>query len=154
MKNYEHKTGLTLVEMLIVVAIIVILTTLVIGIATRIDDQSKEQLTENTMAMLESALQEYYEYWKSFPDPNQPPYLTHSAALYGQLQSTLSSRKILDKISDSLIKSNPLAVNMLEIYDPWETALDYRYVPSNNFPELISAGPDNNFGTADDISSR
>jgi len=32
--------------------------------------------------------------------------------------------------------------------------LDYRYVAGNNFPELVSAGPDKIFGTADDISNR
>jgi len=42
----------------------------------------------------------------------------------------------------------------LEIYDPWGMVLDYRYVPGDNFPELVSAGPDKIFGTADDINNR
>lgn len=154
MKTRRYTYGFTLVEMLIVVAVVALLTGMVIGIAARIDSQSKEKGLKSTFALLEGALQEYYEYWKVFPDPNQPPYLTHSAALYGQLHSTPSSRKILDKISDSLIRSNPGAVDMPQIHDPWGTALDYRYIPGNNFPELVSAGPDRIFGTADDMSNK
>jgi prepilin-type N-terminal cleavage/methylation domain-containing protein len=149
MKSYKHKYGVTLVEMLIVVAIIALLTTMVIGIAARIDNQSKERALKNTFGLLEGALQEYYEYWGDFPIPNDPNYPTSSSsALYGQLHSTPSSRKILEEISDSLIDEEH------SIYDPWKVELDYRYVAGNNFPELISAGPDRDFNTPDDITSR
>jgi type II secretory pathway pseudopilin PulG len=67
-KNYEHKTGVTLVEMLIVVAITVILTTMVIGIAARIDDQSKERLTRNTIAIVSAALREFHDYGYRYKD--------------------------------------------------------------------------------------
>jgi prepilin-type N-terminal cleavage/methylation domain-containing protein len=154
MKSYKYKYGLTLVEMLVVTAIVVILATIAIGIATRIDNQSKERGLKSTFTLLEGALQEYYEYWKRFPDPNQSPYPNHSAALYGQLSSTPSSRKLLDKVSDSLIQNNPTGVDMPQIHDLWGTVLDYRYVPGDNFPMLISAGPDKIFGTADDIKNR
>ena len=68
MKSYENKTGLTLIEMLIVVAIIVILTTLVIGIAGRINDQSKEQLAESTIAIVTAALREFRDYEYRYKD--------------------------------------------------------------------------------------
>ena len=68
MKSYENKTGLTLVEMLIVVAIIVILTTIVIGVAARINDQSKEQLTRNTIAIVTAALREFRDYEYHYKD--------------------------------------------------------------------------------------
>jgi prepilin-type N-terminal cleavage/methylation domain-containing protein len=156
MKSHKAKQGMTLVEILIVVAVVVILATMVFAIAARIDNQTKEKGLKNTLALLESALQEYYEYWRAFPDPNKPPYLTHSAALYGQLQSTPSSRQIVENIDDSFIKNNPDAVgiDMPELYDPWGTVLDYRYVLGDTFPELISAGRDKMFATADDISSK
>jgi prepilin-type N-terminal cleavage/methylation domain-containing protein len=162
MKSRESKYGMTLVEMLIVVALIAMLATIVIGIAARIGSQAKEKGLQNIFSLLESALQEYYEYWNVFPDPNKPPYLTRSAALYGQLQATPSSRKILENIDSSLIKNNPAAVDMPQIYDVWGILLDYRYVPGDTFPELISAGPDRKFhspgpdgrfGTPDDVIS-
>ncbi len=157
MKSYENKTGLTLVEMLIVVAIVVILTTMVIGLAGRIDDQSKEQLTRSTIILLESSLQEYHDYRGTFPvslsvDANQ-----NSEIFYRELNFLTSSRKMLDRIDGSLIQdkvNTGITPPLPEIYDSWGTVLDYRYVAGNNFPVLTSAGPDKKFGNTDDISSR
>ena len=62
MKSDANKTGLTLLEMLIVVAIVVILTTMIIGLAGRVTDQSREQLTRNTIGILTSALGQFRDY--------------------------------------------------------------------------------------------
>jgi len=56
------KIGFTLVEILVVVAVIVILATMIVGITSRVNNQAKEQLTENTFAILDAALQEFYDY--------------------------------------------------------------------------------------------
>jgi len=152
MKSCGYKAGFTLIEMLIVVAVIAILATMVVGLATRIDNQSKERALKSTFTLLDSALQEYYEYWNVFPDPNPttpPLYPSPSAALYGQLYSTPTSRQILEKISVKLLRDNPP-----QIYDLWGMVLEYRYVPGDNFPLLLSAGPDRTFGTGDDVTSR
>jgi len=69
MKSDANKTGLTLIEMLIVVAIVVILTTMVIGLAGRVTDQSKEQLTRNTIGILTSSLGQFRDYTYSYKDP-------------------------------------------------------------------------------------
>lgn len=146
--------GLTLVEILVTVAIIAVLTTMVMTVVKRVDNQAKEKSLANTFAVLESALHEYYEYWNAFPDPNAPAYATHSAALYAQLQATPTTRSLLNKIDEVYVENHPDAPSTRQIHDPWGTVLDYRYVPSSNFPELMSAGPDEKFFTADDISSR
>lgn len=70
MKSYRHKTGVTLVEILVVVAVIAILTTMVVGIATRINNQSKEQLTKNTFALLNAALGQFRDYGYNYKVPN------------------------------------------------------------------------------------
>ena len=49
-------------EMLVVVAVIVVLASLVITAATRIRNQSKEQLAENTFATLTAALQQFADF--------------------------------------------------------------------------------------------
>ena len=73
-KGHENKTGLTLVEMLVVVAIVVLLTTMVIGLAGRITNQSKEQLTRNTIAILTSALEQFHDFRYRYVDnPVYPP---------------------------------------------------------------------------------
>ena len=66
MKTRAYKSGFTLIEMLLVVAIIAILVSMVVGIAKRIDDQSKERLCRNTIALIGNALEQFrdfgYEY--------------------------------------------------------------------------------------------
>jgi len=58
----KNRTGLTLVEILVVVAIIAILATMIIGLSHRIDTQAKEKLTASTIAMLTAALEQFYDY--------------------------------------------------------------------------------------------
>jgi prepilin-type N-terminal cleavage/methylation domain-containing protein len=70
MKRRQNKTGVTLVEILVVVAIIAILVTMVIGIASRFDIQGKEQLTKNTIALLTTALGEFRDYGYTYSDSN------------------------------------------------------------------------------------
>ncbi len=70
MKNRTDKYGLTLIEMLIVVGLIAILTSLVIGIARRIDNQSKQRLAQNTIAIITSALTQFKDYGYEYSDPN------------------------------------------------------------------------------------
>lgn len=160
MKTRKYKHGLSLVEMLIVVAVIALLTTMVISVASRIDNQSKEHLLKSTFALLEGALEEYREFQGAFPQQPVKDFTDvslHSENLYKELYSIPSSRKVLDKISGSLIKhefDSGAVPSVPEIYDPWGTPLDYRYEAGENFPELISAGPDKVFGNADDITNR
>jgi prepilin-type N-terminal cleavage/methylation domain-containing protein len=158
MKSNKYKHGVTLVEILVVVSIIALLASMVISIAARIDNQSKERGLEGTFELLECALQEYYENTGKFPEQPEKNFinaLIHSEYLYNELSLIPESRKILEKISDSLLKNEyGAAGTAAEIYDPWGMALDYRYVPGDNFPELVSAGPDKIFGTADDINNR
>jgi len=153
MRTHKDKEGLTLIEMVVVIGIIAALTAMVIGMGPHFDKQAKEKGLKSTFAMLEGALQEYYGYRGAFPDPNLPPYSTHSAALYGQLYAMPDSRKILEEINESLIRKNPDKADMPQIHDPWGTVLEYFYSPGDNFPKLVSAGPDKIFGTGDDIRS-
>ncbi len=136
------------------VAIIAILAVITIGVVSHIDKQSNEKQLASTFALLDGALGEYYDYWKAYPDPNKLPYPTHSAALYGQLRLTPGVNVYLEGINEKLIQKNPNMTDMLQIYDPWGTLLDYRYVPAYTFPKLVSAGPDKLFGTIDDIQNK
>jgi prepilin-type N-terminal cleavage/methylation domain-containing protein len=163
MKRYKYSYGFTLVEILVVVTIIAILATIIIGITGRINDQSKERGLKFTFTLLESALEEYNEFKGTFPeqpeknftDPQMNPQYLHSQYLYQELSLIPESQKILEKITKSIIKNGYGTIDTSpEIYDPWEIVIDYIYVPGDNFPELLSAGPDKIFGTADDISNK
>jgi type II secretory pathway pseudopilin PulG len=154
---------MSLVEILIVVGVIALLTTMVISVASRIDTQAKEKSVESMFVLLDSALQEYRDFMGSFPEQTETNYanaVNHSEYLYSELQSIPGAQKILQKIDEALIKNQysaagvPLAQTGPEIYDSWGTPLDYQYIAGNNFPVLVSAGPDKTFGTADDMSNR
>ncbi len=138
------------------------LATLLAGVATVIDTQSKEKATEATFALLEGALDEYKDLKGQFPvqaDINDVTAPAHSEYLYDKLNSIPASANIMKKISDKLIQDKfvtipPPATPRYEIYDPWGTVLDYRYGPNNNYPLLRSAGFDKKFSTPDDITNR
>ncbi|MBL7185960.1 MAG: type II secretion system protein [Phycisphaerae bacterium] len=162
MKTRRNKYGFTLMEMLIVMTLIVILASMIIGVASHIDARAKKDGIENTFVLLDSALQEYRQFRDKFPEQLEQNYANaaaHSEYLYNELNSVPDSRSILEKINNSLIENKyaaagaPIAASP-EIYDPWGTVLDYRYTPGENFPLIVSAGPDKKFGTADDIDNR
>jgi len=58
----KAKIGVTLVEMLIVLAVITLLVSMVVGIAARLDNQNKERLAKNTFALVGAALGQFKEY--------------------------------------------------------------------------------------------
>jgi prepilin-type N-terminal cleavage/methylation domain-containing protein len=218
MKRRQNKTGVTLVEILVVVAIIAILVTMVIGIAARIDTQGKERLTKNTIALLTAALGQFGDYGYRYSDSNYadfkfPPDCngfsdtdlktelqtalgvivsisggTHDAnysgseAMYFFLSRVPESRQTLDKIDKKLVTNlgldgSPMKITinpgvdekeypLFRVIDPWGKTLRYDYYDETKtnpddrrkskktFPVITSAGPDKEFDTADDITSR
>jgi type II secretory pathway pseudopilin PulG len=162
MNTRRKKYGFTLLEMLIVITLIMILTSMIIGVASHIDARAKKEGIENTFVLLDSALQEYRQFRDKFPEQLEQNYANaaaHAEYLYNELDSVPDSRRILERINRSLIEDKygaagaPIATSP-EIYDLWGTALDYRYAPGENFPLIVSAGPDKKFGTADDVNNK
>jgi hypothetical protein len=62
MKRNRETIGFTIVEMLIVVGVIVVLTTMVITLAARFEHRGNERVIKSTFAMLDAALGEFAEY--------------------------------------------------------------------------------------------
>jgi len=160
MKNQKYKRGLSLIEILMAVIIIGILATMVITVVSSVENRSKEEAVEAVFSLLETALQEYREFKGVFPEQPVKDFTeaaVHSEYLYVELNSIPNSQSILEKINASLIKhkfDSGLIPPVPEIYDPWETVIDYRYTPDDTFPELVSAGPNRVFGNGDDISNK
>jgi len=155
MADLRHNRAVTLIEILVVVSIIAVLGTFVITLTLRVENQSKEKALANAFALLETALQEYREYQGQFPEQSVRDSnfaADHVALLYEALRSVPASREVLTKVSSVLVRGD--SNKPRQIRDVWGTELDYVYVPGDNFPELISAGPDRDFGTGDDISNR
>jgi hypothetical protein len=150
-------------------AIILIMVSMVL-VATQVSwVDTNKKLTESTIALLDSALEDYREYNPYtgsanpllFPDPNalavdfSDPNTHHSASLYQQLNLVPDAKKILERIADSQITLIEAGGGKYPVFiDAWKTVLDYRYDSNMTFPLIISAGPDKKFDTTDDITNR
>ncbi len=192
MKNCRYKPGVTLIEMLVAVALIVLLASMVIGIAGRTDDKAKEQLTQNTFALLNAALEQFDDYGYRYKHSDYSglefpldcnvisiseldianalgavsidPGWTRSEMWCFFLSRVPESREILARIDESLKVGTAITFGgrvhpFVSFLDPWKEPLWYRYYyngPADkwHFPLITSAGPDRNFGTADDITNR
>jgi prepilin-type N-terminal cleavage/methylation domain-containing protein len=67
MKNRTKQSGLTIIEILVVVAVIAILVTITVGITSRVDTAIKERKTRAAIDLLATALEKYYQFHKEFP---------------------------------------------------------------------------------------
>lgn len=168
--NARHKDGLTLVEMLVVVAIIALTTGIVVSVALQVHHSSKERELANTFGILKGALQAYREETGAFPIQvtedasmiapedldtfRRTNAMDHIALLYERLDEIPASRAFLKKLNALVVKGDPSLSEPFRLYDLWGTVLDYAYIQEESFPQFISAGPDKLFETEDDISSR
>lgn len=166
MVSLRHNSGVTLVEMLVVLGIIMVLSGIVITVTVRVDNQSKENSLRSAFALVGSALREYYEVKGQFPpqpemDSASTSALAHIESMVLELRLVPAARQVLDKLDPALVRSEGGTADLRSLCDPWGTVLDYVYVAGNNFPELVSAGPDKQFGlnrsdplAQDNISSK
>ena len=158
MESGNYRNGTTLVEILIVVAVIMVLSAMVIGVGLGIDNQTKAKSLKSTFSTLEGALQEYYDFTGRYPVAADVDPHVNCEIMYAALNSVPDSRKVLEQLSEKVIanKFNPAAVPpVYEIYDPWGTVLNYMYNPADSFPKLISAGPDRDMAVVgDNITNR
>jgi len=158
MTDWKCKHGLTLIEMLVVLGIIAMLAAMVIVVTRRVENQSGEQVVANAFAVLKSALREYYEFADQFPrqpDTGGAMALVHITDMYRALDAVPACKEILKGIDTILVQRHDKQPAESRFYDPWGTPLDYVYVAGvDTFPKLTSAGPDKQFGTTDDITSK
>ena len=68
MRRFEKKFGFTLVETIVVVGIIVLLASMMVGVATMIENQGKQRLAEATLAIVSTALEEFKDYGYVYRD--------------------------------------------------------------------------------------
>jgi prepilin-type N-terminal cleavage/methylation domain-containing protein len=157
MANSRNNSGVTLVEMLVVLGIILVLSGMVVMLTLRVDTQSKENALRNAFALVGSALREYYEAKGQFPpqaERNPGNALAHIESMYQELRLVPAARQVLDKLGPGVVKNEGGLADLRSMSDPWGTVMDYVYLPDYTFPELISAGPDRLFGTGDDMSNK
>jgi prepilin-type N-terminal cleavage/methylation domain-containing protein len=155
MKNAKQ-SGMTLIEIIVSIAIIAILAAGLTAVGSYVDKQIKIKKTLASMHILVTAVDQYYDFYRKFPDPNgaypSTTYFDPSGTepnniekLYYKLTLAPDAKKVLDQINRKSFKDADKDDN-LEIVDIWGENFRYRYMEGWNFPEIISAGPDKDFG--------
>ncbi|MFC1763771.1 type II secretion system protein [Planctomycetota bacterium] len=159
MKRGPYKSGVTLIEMLVVLGILAILVTVFQLGATRLKQKNDERAVRGLFAMLDNGLHEYYADLRDFPhgDPNHP-LRDRIAAMYAELDRVPGAREVVDALDTKWGRDKRYMIdpNTAHFYDPWGETLDYSYDPNrgDTFPLLRSSGPDRITGTPDDITNR
>jgi prepilin-type N-terminal cleavage/methylation domain-containing protein len=177
--NKKLAGGLTLIELIIVVAIIAIMAAAVYVVRGPADKKANIELTKSTIELLCAALEQYHHFYNEFPDPNgnlsSPGYYpagcgdsdpNNAEKLAYRLSLCPDAQVILNRINNMGSRDNKMTPRMVkdrapadgypEYVDAWGMEFRYQYDKDEkwNFPLITSAGPDREFDTGDDITSR
>lgn len=118
--NRRRRAAFTLLEMMLVVAIMGILMSVAVWNIVGAGDKARIRATEGSMKTIESALKAYKTDKGSFPN---------------SLQALVAAKLMDDKFKDA-----------------WKRDIEYRSPGANGRDySLVSAGPDGQIGTEDDI---
>jgi prepilin-type N-terminal cleavage/methylation domain-containing protein len=168
------RTGFTVVELLIVVAILALAAVALVGVSNYIQTQGEIALTEQSIQLLSTAVAEFHEITGHYPvdawadigdtgsrlvgasapdgDPNP------DELLYLQLSLLPQTRKTISKLPGKLLAAphDDITVTLggqqtpylRSIVDPWGERLLYE--KGSGFPVIRSNGPDGESTTAAD----
>lgn len=142
-RQRPQRRGFTLMELLIVIAILLALVGIVAGVFLNVQDQADVDIQRVQLSMVEDALDRFRMDLRRYPNEEEG-----IAALWNR--NVLMDEADLDKWRGPYLE-DPINA------DTWGTALVY-YQPSQMLPDsapydLISAGPDREEGTEDDITN-
>ncbi len=72
LKNINHSSNFTVIELIVVITIIAILSGVVIAASTPLRQQARDNQRKADLAAYQSALQQYYSENKQYPNPTTP----------------------------------------------------------------------------------
>ncbi len=167
--SLRSSKGFTLLEMLVVVAILMLLAGLILAAVTLARDRAKVLRARRDVAQLKSAWDTYYADYNAFPDPAQ---IGGNSLVMGYMATGRDVIQILRGLENHH-GQNPKGIPYMDFHqnttyfnDPWgnpyRIALDADYdgdvsVPGNNALRMSvaawSAGPDGRDDTDDDVRS-
>jgi general secretion pathway protein G len=132
--------GFSLFEMVIVMGIIGLILGGAIYSMGRIKDSAAVSTARQDMTSFSSSLEQYKNIGGKYPSTSQG-----LEALVRKPSSSPRPRDWVQSLDDEEA-----------LYDPWDTLYKYEYPGSKDpsRPEIISAGPDKQFGSEDDMSSQ
>jgi len=152
---------MTLIELMVSVLIVAILAAGLLAVGSYIDRQFKIKATEGTIQLLVTAVEQYHDFYRQFPDPNAAAYPAglndangSIERLYYKLTFAPDAKKILEQLNRKYVKDLDNDKHP-EVVDAWNKRLEYSYKEGWNFPVITSAGPDKDPNTVkDNISSK
>lgn len=137
----RHRTGLTLLELMIVLIILVMLFAIAGPRLLGSQKKADIRLTKAQIGNFESALNMYYTDMKSYP--------TTDEGLKALVQAPADEAKARKWDTEGYLDDEVIPA------DPWGNAYVYEYLGaqdgSRDFPRIRSKGPDSQANTADDI---
>lgn len=130
--------GFSLLEMIVVLGIIGLILSVAVAVVGKSSDTANIKMSESLVQGVETKLREYRMLGGMYP----------SEAQGLQALVTKPSTAPVPKRYSSLYDKLPT--------DPWGMDLKYNFPGSKDprTPEVVSAGPDGQFGTEDDIGSQ
>lgn len=145
-----HAAGFTLIEMMVVISIIAVLAALVLGALSAARTQSKVQLTEAKMSMLDAKIKEYERDFGDWPDSKGVDGRAGGEAL---LEALLTEEQNGPYIARKEMTLGDLDNNSHdEILDAWGKPFHYIHFrhydsepPNRDSFRLYSAGPDKQY---------
>ncbi len=141
MRTHRTRAGLTLLELMIVLIILVMLFAIAGPRLLGSQKKADIRLTQTQIGNFESALKMYYADMKSYPATED--------GLNGLIKAPADETKARKWDSEGYLDDEVIPA------DPWGNAYVYEYLGATeggrDFPRIRSAGPDGQANTDDDI---
>lgn len=159
----RHRRGamrraFTLVEMLVVIVILVIVVSLVVGVSRYVTEQSARTQTQDSQAMIITAIDAYFDVEKTYPEEDPEAAGGDGATereqrshnLFDALSEVQPSREVIAGLPEDATGNGP-ETGRTVFLDGWDNAIDYDADGGvGGTPELISPGPDGDYATEED----
>ena len=130
MKNKPEKLGMTLVEILLAVVILLMLISITVTIGRRIEQQAAERLTRETLSLIDTALGEFVDFRYQYKDQK-----------YKDLKFPLDCNDLdnsnKSEIEDTLKEAfgyNSVSLNLNSDHDPNDFGCEVMYFILNMVP--------------------